>query len=237
MYSRILLKLSGESLSSKDEFFDVEMLNNLALEIKEIHDSGVDLGIVCGGGNFVRGRTLSKLGIKRESADTMGMLGTIMNTVALASKLNEVGVKAKAFAALEMPQVIAPYRQVEVEECLKNHEVVLFAAGVGNPYFSTDTGCALRAAEIRADLILLAKSGVDGVYDSDPDENPQAIKYDVITYDEMLKKSLKVIDLTAASLMKDNNLPAYVFDMRVKGNILKIVKGENIGTKIIVKEK
>lgn len=236
MYSKILLKLSGESLSSKTDAFDVEILERVALEIKEIHDQGIDLGIVCGGGNFVRGRTLSALGIKRESADTMGMLGTVMNSIALESKLNELGVKAKAFAALEMPQVIAPYRQDEVEECFKNHMVVLFACGVGNPYFSTDTGCALRAIEIRADLVLLAKNGVDGVYDSDPDVNADAKKYDVITYDEMLAKNLKVIDLTAASLLKDNKMSAYVFDMKEAGNIIKVIKGQDIGTKIIVKE-
>lgn len=232
MYSRVLLKLSGEALSSKNDFFDVNVIKELVDEIKIICNTGVELALVCGGGNFVRGKTLSKLGMKRETADQMGMLGTTMNALALETVLNENNIKAKAFSALEMPQIIAPYRQNEVEECLRNKEVVIFASGVGHPYFSTDTGCALRAIEIDADIILLAKNGVDGVYSDDPDLNPNAIKYDELTYDEMLKNDLKVIDSTATSLLKENKMSAYVFDMSKRGNIIKILEGKKIGTLI-----
>lgn len=232
MYSRVLLKLSGEALSSENDFFDVKVIKELVDEIKKICETGVELALVCGGGNFVRGKTLSKLGMKRETADQMGMLGTTMNALALEAALNENNVKAKAFSALEMPQVISPYRQNEVEKCLENKEVVIFASGVGHPYFSTDTGCALRAIEINADIILLAKNGVDGVYSDDPDINPNATKYDELTYDEMLKNDLKVIDSTATSLLKENNMSAYVFDMSKRGNIIKILEGKKIGTLI-----
>lgn len=231
-YKRILLKLSGEALSSKNDSFDIKVINELVDEIKEVYDTGVEIAIVCGGGNFVRGKSLANLGIPREKADSMGMLGTVMNALALETVLNKKGVKSKAFSTLEMPQVIDPYRHEEVLKCLENKEVVIFACGVGHPYFSTDTGCALRATQIRADIVLLAKNGVDGCYDDDPCLNPHAKKFHQITYDEMIARDLKVIDGTATTLLKENQMKAYIFDMSQRGNIIKIVQGEEIGTLI-----
>lgn len=236
MYSSILLKLSGEAMSSEKDSFNPDALKELALEIKELKQHNVKIGIVVGGGNFVRGKILQNLGMEREASDTMGMLGTVMNALALESVLKQIEVKAKAFSAIEMPEVISLFNQNVVNSYLAENYVVIFAGGTGNPYFSTDTGCALRALQIKSELVLFAKNGVDGVYDKDPSLNKDAKKYNEITYDDIIKLNLNVIDMTAASLLKENQMNAYVFDMKNRGDILKIVKGQKIGTKIIAKE-
>lgn len=236
MYSRILLKLSGEAMSSKTESFDPSALKELALEIKQLVENKVKVAIVVGGGNFVRGKLLQNLGMKREAADTMGILGTVMNALALESVLKQLNIKAKAFSAVEMPEVMSLFIQEEVETHLEQGYVVIFAGGTGNPYFSTDTGCALRAIQTRSELVLFAKNGVDGVYDQDPSIHKDAKKFKEISYDDIIRLNLNVIDMTAASLLKENKVSAYVFDMKKRGDILKIVEGHEIGTKIIVKE-
>ena len=235
MYKRVLLKLSGEALSNEHEVFDVEMLDKISHEIKEIYDLGVEVAIVVGGGNFVRGRTLSKLGIDRISADYMGMMGTVMNAIAIEASLNKIGVKVKAFSALQV-ETCELYNAHKAQKLLDEKTVCVFGGGIASPYFSTDTTSALRASETHCEVMLMAKNGVDGVYSADPDLDPTATKYDVITYQELIEKGLKVIDTTAASLCMDNGIEALVFDMKASGNIKKAVTGEGIGTIIKVKE-
>ena len=235
MYKRVLLKLSGEALGNDNEVFDPAMLDKICYEIKEAADLGAEIAIVVGGGNFVRGRTLSKLGVDRISADYMGMMGTVMNAIALEANLKKIGAKAKAFSALKV-ETCEYYNPHKSKELLKYKTICIFGGGIAQPYFSTDTTSALRASENECEVILMAKNGVDGVYSADPQIDPTATKYDELTFDEILDKNLKVIDATAASLCKDNNIKALVFDMKEAGNIKKAVSGVPIGTIIKLKE-
>ena len=234
MYKRVLLKLSGEALSSKEKglAFDPEVLNKLALELKEVCELGVELAVVVGGGNFIRGKSCQDLGMDRAQADNMGMLATVINALAVQGALEQVGVPTRVQTAIEMHKVAEPYI---LRRCLRHLEkgrVVIFGAGTGNAYFSTDTTAALRASEIKADVILMAKNGVDGVYSADPKLDPNAVKYDSLTYLDLINKNLHVMDITATSMCMDNNVDLVVFNMNTEGNILKAVKGEVDGTTI-----
>ncbi len=230
MYKRVLLKLSGEALSSKENAFDPSVLSQLAAELKEVHDAGVDLAIVVGGGNFIRGKIIEQMGIERVQADYMGMLGTVINALAVQNALEQIGVQTRVQTAIEMQKIAEPFIFRKAIRHLEKGRVVIFGAGTGSPYFSTDTTAALRASEINADVILMAKNGVDGVYDSDPRKNPNAKKYQQLKYMDLLNQGLEVMDSTATSLCMDNGIDLVVFNMNEKGNILKAVKGEANGT-------
>lgn len=232
MYHRVLLKLSGEALSSKQHQLDPDILANLALEIKEIHELGVQVAIVVGGGNFIRGKQAEIMGIDRVQADYMGMLATVINAMAIQGACEKVNVPTRVQTAIEMSKVAEPFIVRRALRHLEKGRVVIFGAGTGSPYFSTDTTAALRASEIKADVILMAKNGVDGVYDADPNIVKTAKKYDIITYMDLLNQELGVIDSTATSMCMDNDIDLIVFDMNQKGNIKKAVMQEVIGTKI-----
>lgn len=228
VYKRVLLKISGEALAGSDKFgINEEMTRKVAREIKQIHDLGVEVAIVVGCGNFWRGRTSKDM--DRATADYMGMLATVMNSLAVQESLLAIGVPAKVQTSIEMREVAEPYARRKALSHLEHGDVVIFGAGTGNPFFSTDTAAALRAAEINADVILLAKN-VDGVYDSDPDTNPDAVKFDELTFMEVIERDLKVMDLTAATLCKDNNIAIHVFALAEEGNVMKALTGEKIGT-------
>lgn len=228
IYKRVLLKISGEALAGSDKFgINPEMTKVVAKQIKDINDLGVETAIVVGGGNFWRGRTSQDM--DRATADYMGMLATVMNSMALQDALLALGVKAKIQTAIEMKEIAEPYARRRALAHLDNKEVVIFGAGTGNPFFSTDTAAALRAAEIDADVILLAKN-IDGVYDDDPVTNPNAKRFDKMSFMDIVEKDLKVMDLTAATLCKDNNIAIHVFALSEEGNVLKAVCGEEIGT-------
>ena len=230
-YKRIVLKLSGEALAGSNTVgIDIDYVNLLAKQVKKIYDSGVETGIVVGGGNFWRGRDENN--IDRATSDYMGMLGTVMNALALQDSLEKLGVITRVQTAIEMKQVAEPYIRRRAIRHLEKGRVVIFSAGVGNPYFSTDTAAALRAAEIDADVILLAKKGVDGIYDSDPNINPDAKKFDNLTYREILNKNLKIMDGTATTLCMDNNIPLQVFGIDEEDAMYKVVCGEDIGTNV-----
>lgn len=232
-YKRIILKVSGEALAGpKGVGIDPIVISHLAKEIKSIHDLGVEIGVVCGGGNMWRGETGAKLGMERSQADYMGMLATIMNGLALQDGLEHVGVPTRVQTSIEMRQVAEPYIRRRAVRHLEKGRVVIFGGGTGNPYFSTDTTAALRAAEIDADVILMAKNGVDGVYSADPKIDPSAAKYDELTQLEVISKNLKVMDRTASSLSMDTDIPLIVFNVNTEGNIKKVIEGENIGTVI-----
>lgn len=231
-YKRIVLKLSGEALAGNLGYgINQEMLSSVASQVKEIRDIGVDVAIVVGGGNIWRGIAGSAKGMDRATADYMGMLATVMNSLALQDALEQVNVFTRVQTAIEMRQIAEPYIRRRAIRHLEKGRVVIFAAGTGNPYFSTDTTAALRAAEVEAEVILMAKK-VDGVYDSDPVKNQAAIKYQSLSHMEVLNKGLGVMDSTAASLCKDNGIPLIVFNINQQGNILKAVLGEEIGTYI-----
>ncbi|MDU1642751.1 UMP kinase [Peptoniphilus harei] len=230
-YKRIVLKLSGEALAGSNTVgIDIDYVNLIAKQVKKIYDSGVETGIVVGGGNFWRGRDENN--IDRATSDYMGMLGTVMNALALQDSLEKLGVITRVQTAIEMKQVAEPYIRRRAIRHLEKGRVVIFSAGVGNPYFSTDTAAALRAAEIDADVILLAKKGVDGIYDSDPNINPNAKKFDNLTYREILNKNLKIMDGTATTLCMDNNIPLQVFGIDEEDAMYKVVCGEDIGTNV-----
>lgn len=230
-YKRIVLKLSGEALAGSNTVgIDMDYVNLIAKQVKKIYDSGVETGIVVGGGNFWRGRDENN--IDRATSDYMGMLGTVMNALALQDSLEKLGVITRVQTAIEMKQVAEPYIRRRAIRHLEKGRVVIFSAGVGNPYFSTDTAAALRAAEIDADVILLAKKGVDGIYDSDPNINPDAKKFDDLTYREILNKNLKIMDGTATTLCMDNDIPLRVFGIDEKDAMYKVVCGEEIGTNV-----
>jgi len=223
-----MLKISGEALSSSNSFgIDSTILNNISDKIKTAWEMGVEIGIVVGGGNFWRGR--SSKGMDRTTADHMGMLATVMNSLALQDALESRGVPTRVQTALDMPRIAEPYIRRRAVRHLEKKRVVIFACGTGNPYFSTDTAAVLRAAEIDAEVILLAKN-VDGVYDSDPKLNPNAKKYDTITFFEVLQRQLGVMDSTATSLCMDNNIPLHVFSINEPENILKVLNGDKVGT-------
>lgn len=232
-YKRIILKVSGEALAGeKGTGINPEVIKHLAEEIKSVHDMGVEIGIVCGGGNMWRGETGANLGMERAQADYIGMLATIMNGLALQDGLENLGVPTRVQTSIEMRQIAEPYIRRKAMRHLEKGRVVIFGGGTGNPYFSTDTTAALRAAEIDADVILMAKNGVDGVYSADPKVDPKAKKYSELTQLDLISKNLKVMDSTASSLSMDNNIPLVVFNVNKPGNIKKVVMGENIGTVI-----
>lgn len=232
-YKRVILKVSGESLAgSEGRGINPEVIAHLAMEVKKIHDMGVQIGIVCGGGNMWRGETGANLGMERAQADYMGMLATIMNGLALQDALENLGVPTRVQTSIEMRQIAEPYIRRKAIRHLEKGRVVIFGGGTGNPYFSTDTTAALRAAEINADVILMAKNGVDGVYSADPKIYPEAVKFDELTQLDIIAKDLKVMDRTASSLSMDNNIPLIVFNVNEAGNIKKVIEGENIGTVI-----
>ena len=234
IYKRVLLKLSGEALAGEMKFgINNDVVNEIALSIKELHEMGVEVAIVIGGGNFWRGRTSE--GMDRITADHIGMLATVMNSLAMQDALENIGVLTRVQNAIEMRQIAEPYIRRKAMRHLEKNRVVIFASGTGNPYFSTDTAAALRAAEIEAEVILLAKK-VDGVYDSDPMINPEAKKFDRLSYIEVLKRGLKVMDSTATSLCMDNKIPIRVFGLNDSKNIIDVVQGKNIGT-IVEEEK
>lgn len=232
VYKRILLKLSGEVLAGKDgKGIDFETVNSICEAVKECVGLGVEIGLVVGGGNFWRGRSSGEM--DRTRADHMGMLATTMNSLALADSLEQMGVDVRVQTAITMQQVAEPYIRNKAVRHLEKGRVVIFGCGTGNPFFSTDTAAALRAAEIGAEIIFKA-TNVDGVYDKDPNKFADAVKYDTLTHTEILKKGLAVMDSTAASLCRDNNIGILVFNLEDPKNIVRAVQGENIGT--IVKE-
>lgn len=233
MYNRIMLKLSGEALGGNGTPLDAEKLHDLAMEIKEVADNGTQIGIVCGGGNVIRGKFSSQMKLDRAQADNMGMLATVINSLALQGALETAGAKAVTMSSFDMPKVCELANSRKAIEHLEEGKIVLFAGGTGNPFCSTDSATALRAAEIKADVILIAKNGVDGVYTADPKVDPNAKKYDILTYREMLKNNLQVIDLAAACTCIESGIEAFVFDMGVSGNILKAVQQTATGTKLI----
>jgi len=231
-YHRVLLKLSGEVLTGDESYgISTAVLNRLAGEIKEIADLGIELGIVIGGGNIFRGISADAQHIDRVSADYMGMLATIINSLALQNAIERQGIPSRVLSAITMPQVAEPYIRRRATRHLEKKRVVILAAGTGNPYFSTDTAAALRAIEVNAEIILKATK-VDGIYDKDPVIHKDARKYSEITYLEVLNKGLKVMDATAVSLCMDNKLPMIIFDLTTPGNIKKVLLGEKIGTTI-----
>ncbi|MBE6122973.1 MAG: UMP kinase [Erysipelotrichaceae bacterium] len=237
MYKRVLLKLSGEALSGSEKNFDPAVLKDLAQEIKEVTELGVEVAIVVGGGNFIRGKTLVDIGIDRVQGDYMGMLATIINALAIQASLEEAGVDTRVQTSIDMPKVAEPFIQRRAIRHLEKGRVVIFGGGTGSPYFSTDTTAALRASEIRADVILMAKNGVDGVYSADPKKDPNAVRYEHLTYMDLLNQGLQVMDSTATSMCMDNNMELVVFNMNQRGNIVRAVSGENIGTVINKEEK
>ncbi|MBR6988658.1 MAG: UMP kinase [Bacteroidaceae bacterium] len=229
-YHRILLKLSGESLQGEQKYgIDVNRLNEYAQQIKEIHDMGVQIGIVIGGGNIFRGLSGAGKGFDRVKGDQMGMCATVINSLALSSALEANGCKSRVLTAIRMEPIGEFYTKWKAIEAMENGEVVIMSAGTGNPYFTTDTGSSLRGIEIEAD-IMLKGTRVDGIYTADPEKDPNAKKYDEITYDEIYNKGLKVMDLTATTMCKENNLPIYVFNMDNVGNLKKVIEGKEIGT-------
>lgn len=231
-YKRVILKLSGEVLAGKKGFgIDDQVISDVARTIKEMVDYGLQVGIVIGAGNFWRGRSSSNM--ERATADYMGMMGTVMNSLAMSDALKFLDVENRVMSAIFMSQCAEDYNREKALRYLTEGKVVIFAAGTGSPFFSTDTTAALRAAEIDAELILLAKK-VDGVYDSDPQINPNAIKYDLLSYETVLNKKLAVMDFTAITLCMDNLIPIQVFDLNEPVNIIKACNGENVGT--IIKE-
>ena len=229
-YKRILLKISGEALAGANKTgFDFKVMGEVCDVIKECVAQGVEVGVVIGGGNFWRGVKNGEGYIERTRADRMGMLATVMNCLAVCDVLEQKGVPARVMTAMEMHEFAEYYTHERAMKHLREGKVVLFAGGTGHPFFSTDTGTVLRAAEIGADVILLAKN-IDGVYSADPAKDPNATKYDEIRYDEVLAKRLGVMDLTATSLAMDNNIPVYVFALKDPKNILRVAAGENVGT-------
>jgi len=230
MYRRILLKLSGEALAGEQGFgIDPEVIKGIAEEVRDVVALGVEVALVIGGGNIFRGLAASSKGMDRASADYMGMLATAMNSLALQDALEKCGVVTRVQSAIEMQEIAEPYIRRRAVRHLEKGRVVIFAAGTGNPYFTTDTAASLRAMEINAEVILKATK-VDGVYSADPKKDKQAVKYAELTYLEVLKQGLQVMDATATSLCMDNNLPIVVFDLTRRGNIEKVVLGETIGT-------
>ncbi len=227
-YKRVILKVSGEALSGKNGFgFDFDIVGRIAREVKDLVAMDVEVGLVVGGGNIWRGR--SGEGMDRTTADHMGMLATCINALALQDSLEALGVMTRVQTAIEMKEIAEPFIRRRAVRHLEKGRVVIFAAGTGNPYFSTDTTAALRAAEIEADVILLAKN-VDGVYDKDPNKFADAKKYDTLTYMEVIEQGLQVMDTTATTLCMDNNIPILVFGIGEEGNIKKAISGEKIGT-------
>lgn len=234
-YKRILLKLSGESLAgAAGHGVDTDRLNSYARQIKEMADAGVEIGIVIGGGNIFRGLSGAAKGFDRVKGDQMGMLATVINSLALSSALEAIGQPADVLTAVGMFPIGEQYSKWRALKAMEEGKVAIISCGTGNPYFTTDTGSALRAIEIEAD-VMLKGTRVDGVYTADPEKDPNAVKFDRISYDEVLARGLKVMDLTATALCKENNMPIYVFNMDVEGNLRKMLEGDNVGTLVTVK--
>jgi uridylate kinase len=231
-YHRVLLKLSGEVFGGGQVGVDPVVVNDIAREIADVVRSGVQVAVVVGGGNFFRGAELHKAGMDRARADYMGMLGTVMNCLALQDFLEKQGVETRVQSAIAMGQVAEPYIPRRAIRHLEKGRVVIFGAGAGMPYFSTDTVAAQRALEVGAQVILMGKQGVDGVYDADPKRNPDAVKFDHLSFDEFLARGLKVADATSVSLARDNDMPMVVFNLSEPGNIARVVTGEKIGTTV-----
>jgi len=229
-FNRVLLKLSGEALMGENSHgIDSNILKNYCREIKRVYKEGVELGIVIGGGNFFRGLGGEDLGFERVSGDQMGMLATVINGLAIRSMLDSLDVPSKLFTAIKMEPVGEGYSPTKALEALKNKEIIILTAGTGNPFFTTDSAAALRAVEIRAD-VLLKGTRVDGIFDMDPEKYKEAKKYEKISFDEAYSRELKIMDLTAFTLCKENRLPIIVFNMNINGNLKKIVAGEKLGT-------
>ena len=231
-YNRILLKLSGEALLGKNSYgIDNDRLVEYAEEIKQIHKEGVEIAIVIGGGNIFRGLTGSEDGIDRVQADYMGMLATVINGLALQNALESIEIPTRLQSAIKMESIAEPFIKRKATRHLEKGRVVIFASGTGNPYFTTDSAAVLRAIEINAEVILKG-TRVDGIYNEDPEVNKEAIKFDNISFEETIKKGLKIMDTTAFTLSKENELPIIVFDMNTRGNLTKVIMGEKIGTKV-----
>lgn len=235
-YKRVLLKISGEALLGDQQFgIDPKPVEMIADEIRSIYERGVEIAVVVGGGNIFRGmKNSAKLGMDQASGDYVGMLATVMNAVVLQCALKKIEVDCRVQTAIAINQIGEPYLRHRAIRHLEKGRVVIFAAGTGNPFFTTDTASALRASEINAEVMLMAKNGVDGVYNDDPRVNPNAKKYDKISYDEIIKKDLKVMDTSACALCKQNNIPINVFDFKAQGSLVKIMNGENVGTYVSV---
>ncbi len=232
-YRRLVIKLSGGQLAGENGFgISPTVIANIAAELREVHELGTQLAVVIGGGNVIRGITAAAQGLDRASADYMGMMAGVINGLALQDALEKVGLNTRLQSALEIQSVAEPYIRRRAVRHLEKGRVVVFAGGTGNPYFSTDTAAALRAAEIGAEIILMAKQGVDGVYDDDPKTNPKAQRFETLAFDEAIQKNLRVMDQTALALCRENDLPLIVFDMSVRGNIRKIAAGETVGTRV-----
>jgi uridylate kinase len=230
MYKRVLLKLSGEALAAGSGFgVDALFINAVAAEIAEVARSGCQIGIVVGGGNFFRGVAAQAVHMDRVAADHMGMLSTVINAIALQDAIEKAGMHCRVMSAIQMHQVAEPYIRRRAVRHLEKGRIVIFAAGTGNPYFSTDTAASLRAMEIDADVLLKATS-VDGIYDRDPKKHDDAVKFEEISYMDIIQRGLKVMDISAVSLCKDNNLPMIIFSMRERGNILRVIQGEKLGS-------
>ena len=230
-WARILIKLSGEHLAG-DRGFGISptVIAGVAKDLRSVHELGIQMSVVIGGGNVIRGIQAAEQGLDRASADYMGMLASVINALALQDATEKEGIATRVLSAIEIREVAEPYIRRRAERHLEKGRVVVFAAGTGSPYFSTDTAAALRAAEIGASVILMAKQGVDGVYDADPRVNPKAHRYDKIGYDEVLQRNLRVMDQTAIALCRENQIPILVFDIGVPGNLLRVAAGEKVGT-------
>jgi uridylate kinase len=230
-YNRVVIKLSGEALAGEVGFgLSPEIIKTVAKQVKEVVDLGVEVAVVVGGGNIWRGKIGAEMGMERASADYMGMLATVMNSLAMQDALEKQGIETRVQSSIVMTQVAEPYIRRKAVRHLEKKRVVIFAAGTGNPYFSTDTTAALRAAEINADAILMGKNNVDGVYSADPKLDPTAVKYDTLTYLDVIQQGLQVMDSTASTLCMDNDIPLVVFSITEEGNIKRAVMGEKIGT-------
>lgn len=232
-YQRILIKLSGEALAGdKGVGIDIPTVQSIAKEIAEVHNSGVQIALVIGGGNLWRGEPAAEAGMDRVQADYTGMLGTVMNALVMADSLQQYGVGTRVQTAIPMQTVAEPYVRGRALRHLEKNRIVVFGAGIGSPYFSTDTTAALRAAEIEAEAILMAKNGVDGVYNADPKKDANAVKFDELTHVEVIKRGLKIMDATASTISMDNDIDLVVFNMNETGNIKRVVLGEQIGTTV-----
>jgi uridylate kinase len=233
MYKRVLLKISGEALAAGRGFgIDAIFIHKVAEEIAAVHALGCEIGIVVGGGNFFRGVAQQAIDMDRVAADHMGMLSTVINAIALQDAIEKLGLFCRVMSAIEMHQVAEPYIRRRAMRHLEKGRIVIFAAGTGNPFFSTDTAASLRAMEIKADILLKATS-VDGIYSADPKKDPDAVKFEEISYNDIIRLNLGVMDTTAVSLCKDNNMPMMVFSMREQGNIVRVVSGEKLGSLVI----
>jgi len=231
-YNRILLKVSGEGLAGEEGFgINPAIIGRLAKDILEVHELGVQIGIVIGGGNIIRGMTAAAQGMDRANADYMGMMASVINGMALQDALEQVGIPTRVLTAFEIKAVAEPYIRRRAIRHLEKRRIVIFAGGTGNPYFTTDTAAVLRANEVNADVVLKA-TNVDGVYSADPKTDPTAKRYETVTYAESIENNLRFMDQTAIALCREENLPIVVFDMSITGNIRKVVQGESIGTKI-----